>query len=108
MVVMLAPQYCYLSDMSLRATLSPQRLSVEPGNPSQWELLVDNTGDAPEQVAVRVAGEAADWISAFPRAMELPPGEEGSVRLVVRVPAFTSSERRDAAPRDRGFRWPGH
>lgn len=86
MVVMLAPQYCYLPDMSLSAALSPQRLSVEPGNPCQWELVVHNTGDVPEQVAVRVAGEAADWISAFPRAMELPPGEEGSVRLVVRVP----------------------
>lgn len=72
--------------MPLSAGIHPGALPVAPGELARAELRVINSGGAPRNVRLEVAGETATWVWTNPVDLEVPAGGEVSARIMVRPP----------------------
>jgi hypothetical protein len=73
--------------MGAEAILRPDHLPVAPGGEAVAELTVKNTGLVVDSFTLSVLGDAAPWAFCDPETISLFPGQEGAVRIVVRLPA---------------------
>ena len=76
--------------MAVVASLVPRTVVVGPDEAGGCEIHVRNTGSSAGDFTVHVTGEAAAWVSVFPRSITVGPGSEGIARLVVSVPPSSS------------------
>jgi len=64
---------------------------INPGNPHNLAVIVNNGTGKPREMAVEVQGQGAEWISISDNNFTLNPGEERRVTINIHVPP-------DAAP----------
>jgi hypothetical protein len=72
--------------MGAEAILRPDHLPVAPGGEAVAELTVKNTGFVVDSFTLSVLGDAAPWAFCDPETISLFPGQEGTVRIGVRLP----------------------
>jgi hypothetical protein len=73
--------------MGAEAALKPGHLPVSPGGEAQAEISVKNSGPVVDSFTFSVLGEAAPWAACEPGTISLFPGESGTARILVRMPA---------------------
>ena len=73
--------------MGAEAALKPGHLPVSPGGEAQTEISVKNSGPVVDSFAFSVLGEVAPWAACEPGTISLFPGESGTARILVRMPA---------------------
>jgi hypothetical protein len=71
--------------MGAEAILRPDHLPVAPGGEAVAELTVKNTGFVVDSFTLSVLGDAAPWAFCDPESISLFPGQEGTVRIGVRL-----------------------
>ena len=67
-------------------TGSGQRLSVEPGSSTAFELTLRNDGAAPERVRLRVTGPGGPFSYVVPDTLTVPAAAETTARVGFRAP----------------------
>lgn len=80
------PGRASLSDIAPAVRLGGHRLSVEPGTTVETDVTVRNTGGDADHYDLRLLGEATLWATVDPPTLHLPPGAEGTARLILRPP----------------------
>src|SRR5258708_2298443 len=71
--------------MAARVLLSARDLSVEPGSEVALDCSITNVSPLVASYDVGVLGDVARWADVGPQ-LRLMPGEEGTTRIVFRVP----------------------
>lgn len=71
--------------MDVAASLVPRTVRIHGDEGESCEVRFHNARDSAEEFSFQVTGEAAAWVSVFPRSVTVDPGAEGVARLVVRV-----------------------
>ena len=72
--------------MGVEAVVVPRPLSVGALTITGCEVRVRNTGPATEELAVTIDRDAAAWGWVTPPTVTVGPGEEGSVKVLFRLP----------------------
>lgn len=80
------PASPYARPVASVATVSPSRLSVEPGGQATCEVRVRNTGSVVDEFRFEVLGDAAPWTAVTPSPLSLFPNGEGTVTVSFRPP----------------------
>jgi hypothetical protein len=73
--------------MGAEAILRPDHLPVAPGGEAVAELSVKNTGFVVDSFTLSMLGDAAPWAFCEPETISLFPGQEGTARIGIRLPA---------------------
>jgi hypothetical protein len=68
------------------ATVSPARLSVEPGGQASCEVRVRNTGAVVDEFRFEILGDAGPWTVVTPPTLSLFPNAEGTATVTFRPP----------------------
>jgi hypothetical protein len=68
------------------ATGSEQRLHVEPGSSTTFDVTLRNDGAAPERLRLTVTGAGGPFSFVVPDTVALDPGAEATVRVGFRAP----------------------
>ena len=66
-------------------------LSVIPGNSTTASILIQNKSASIDHYRVVVEGIPANWIPAPPPALQILPGDQQEVKLIIQPPLATSS-----------------
>ncbi|HEX4704194.1 MAG TPA: hypothetical protein VH352_18850, partial [Pseudonocardiaceae bacterium] len=72
--------------MGATATLSTTEFVVEPGQQVACPVTIRNTGAVVDQFAIDVVGDSSGWAAAEPPAVNLLPGDSGTVHVVFAPP----------------------
>lgn len=70
----------------LEASFEAQTLALAPDGRGHWTVRMRNRGAAPAVGRVTVGGDAAAWTWLSPEVVPLGPGEEGELRVCIRLP----------------------
>ncbi|GAA2807240.1 hypothetical protein GCM10010452_39860 [Crossiella cryophila] len=87
--------------MGVSVSLSTADLTAVPGERAGCEVLVTNTGTVVDHLTLEVVGELSGWATVEPATLNLFPGEEGTVELVLNPPRSAAVR---AGPVDFGLR----
>jgi Tol biopolymer transport system component/serine/threonine protein kinase len=66
-------------------------LSVTPGNSTIASFIIQNKGDAIDHYRIGVEGIPSSWIPAPPPALQILPGDQQEVKLIIQPPQAPSS-----------------
>jgi len=72
--------------MGVDAVVEPRPLAVEALTITGCQVRVTNTGTAADEFSVTIDREAAAWGWVTPPTVTVPPGGEGSVKVLFRLP----------------------
>lgn len=72
--------------MGVSAVLRPGAVTVDPGRTQRCQIHVRNTGQVVDQFVLGIVGDVADWAVVRPPRVNLLPGEETLVELVLTPP----------------------
>lgn len=72
--------------MGVSAVLRPGAVTVDPGRTQRCQIHVRNTGQVVDQFVLGIVGDVADWAVVRPPRVNLLPGEETVVELVLAPP----------------------
>jgi Tol biopolymer transport system component/serine/threonine protein kinase len=66
-------------------------LSVIPGNSSTASFIIQNKGDSIDHYRIGVEGIPSNWIPAPPPALQILPGDQQEIKLIIQPPLTPSS-----------------
>jgi serine/threonine protein kinase/WD40 repeat protein len=66
-------------------------LSVNPGNSTTASFIIQNNGDSMDHYRISVEGIPSNWIPAPPPALQILPGDQQEVKLIIQPPQNPSS-----------------
>jgi hypothetical protein len=72
--------------MGVSAVLRPGAVTVDPGRTQRCQIHVRNTGQVVDQFVLGIVGDVAEWAMVRPPRVNLLPGEETLVELVLTPP----------------------
>jgi hypothetical protein len=70
-----------------RVTVVPDRITVRPGEATEVEVTIQNTGRVVEHYDTSIVGLPGHEASGNPPTVKLRPGESGTVQVNLKVPA---------------------
>jgi hypothetical protein len=72
--------------MVVASSPGPQRLTVEPGSSTVFDVTLRNEGAVTETVQLRVTGPGGPFSFVVPETLSIEPGSEAEARVGFRVP----------------------
>ena len=77
--------------MTLICDISPNQITVAPGQNAVWRITVQNTGDKAAEVLATVSGIKPEWVDVSPGQLHLHAEHQGAVVVTV-TPSIEADE----------------
>ena len=77
---------------NIQVSLSPERVSLSPGETAEFAAIVQNTSDVVEAYSIDVQGVSPEWSKVSVTSVSLFPGDKETVRVQITPPISSSAK----------------
>ena len=77
---------------NIQVSLSPERVSLSPGETAEFAAIVQNTSDVVEAYSIDVQGVNPEWSKLSVTSVSLFPGDKETVRVQITPPISSSAK----------------